>query len=264
MKRILSIFITCVFALCAFADNRVPLTVFSFSTNQYEKSVVDTLVEGSRFNIIPIQVSNGGINKSVTTYKNALDSIQKSISLYVEYAILAAGTVGSAAATICASESSPKFLVLISAVGVDGADMVKRFYTSSTFFIEPELSSFMRKRIQSEIACGKVGDIINEDFKELLAYRPSQFLRMINCPTFCAFGTADAVVDWYTNSIGMDEGLPESGQHLIRVYTRTGYCLRESDTDINIPFFGDKRQQPSKLNPQAIADITSWISIHEE
>ena len=248
MKRILSIFISCVFSICTFAD----VTVFSFSSSQYEKSAADTIVNQIHGKVVDISVTDGKINEAVA----AFDSIKKD----GDYAIIGTGSLGSAAATICASESSPEFLVLISGVGVDGTDFVKRFSMASTFFIEPKMSAKVRRTVQTEIARGECGETFPPEFKELLAYRPNQFLRRINCPTLCVFGTADAIGDWYANGLGMEEGLPVSEKNIIRVYPRTGYCLRESETDDNIPFIGDKKQDTSKLNTQAIADIVLWVS----
>lgn len=244
MKRILLIFISCIFAVSTFAA----VTVFSFSSNQYEASVADTIVNQIQGKVVEIAVTDGGINEAVAEF----NSIKKDAS----YAIIGSGTFGSAAATICASESSPEFLVLISGVGVDGLEVAKRFFTASTLFIEPEISATMRKAILTEFARGEAP----MEFKGLLAYHPFQFLRRINCPTFCAFGTADATVDWYANSMGMEEGLPVSDKNLIRVYPRTGYCLRESSSDVNIPFIGDKKKEDLKLNAQAIGEIVGWIS----
>lgn len=248
MKRIFSILISCVFAVCTFAD----VTVFSFSSNQYEKSVADTIVNQIQGKVVDISVRGGGINEAVAEF----NSIKKDEG----YAIIGTGTLGSVAATICASESCPEFLVLISGVGVDGYEVVKRFFTASTFFIEPEASAMVRKAVLTEIARGECGKTFPQEFYELLAYRPHQFLREINCPTFCAFGTSDVISDWYANGMGMEESLPVSEKNLIRVYPRTGYCLKESETDDNIPFIGDKKQESIKLNTQAIADILRWIS----
>lgn len=251
-------------AICLFVSSLSclgsDLTIFSFVSNKYESAPSDTITNKIQARIIPISITDGSISKAVAKYQNMLDSIQKTSNKEDSYAIIGSGTFGSAAATIWASESRPKFLVLISGVGINGSEIAKRLFTSSTFFIDPEFSSSVRKDILAEISRGKTGGIIPADFKELLSYQPYQYLRRITCPTFCAFGTADAIAEWYANSMSVEESLPLSAKNLIRVYPRTGYCLRISDNDSNIPFIGDKKPQASRLNARAIADVVSWIT----
>lgn len=262
----LSRIILCV--MCSFIGTLLgygsDVTIISFSANRHEASVADSIITAIHSKTIHISVVDGNIRKAVAEYENKLDSIKKCSSGNEEYAIIGLGTFGSAAATICAAECSPKFLVLISGVGVNGSEIAKRFFTSSTFFISPEVSLPARKAVLTDIACGGTGGIIPAEFKELLSYQPHQFLRRINCPTFCAFGTADATADWYANSMGMEESLPLSAKNLIRVYPRTGYCLWISDNDSNIPFIGDKKPAASRLNSKAVADVVSWIMSNVE
>ena len=269
MRRFIFILLSSLILIpCCYANKG--LYIFTFSTNSIEKSIGDSIYhlyikksETKSLNIIPITISEGKISTSISDFKNKLDSLEYN-KLKSDYIIIGIGAIGSAAATISASKTNPEALILISGVGIDGKDLIFRFLASSTYIVDlPNADTHtIRAQIRDELNGSGQKSIIPEEWSELSGYIPANFFMNILCPVYAAYGLSDSIVEWYDNCRGVESLLPQLqyNENVFRVFPNTGYCLRVSQTNCNVPMIGDITPQKIDLiNIEALVDIVNWL-----
>ncbi len=268
MRYIISLFAALI-GIAALASNKVTLVTFTPSDKiGINDSIATQYYKAYQENIDTINIifPMDKIEQGVEQFKARMSS-NFALSKEGNYFIMGSSLEGSAAATICASESSPKGLILISAAGIDGSKVAKRFMTGLSYIFDfpspREIRAKMRKEIEnytSSEPLDTVEPIMPEDFRWLVRFQPKKYLSKITCPVFAAYGTADPLVDWYENSTGIDEALPYSDSDVIKTYFNTGFCLLNTEENSNLPWFGDMNPNaPRSFNSSAIADIVEWM-----
>lgn len=268
MRFIISLF-TAMIGLVTMGTNHVTLVTFAPTD---KTGITDSIAIGyykaynENIDTINIIFPIGKIQQGVEQFKARLSSIAAQ-SKEGGYFILGLALDGSAAATICASESSPEGLILVSGACVDGSQIMTRMMTGLSYiydFPSPrKIRAQMRKEVEmytSSEPFDTIEPIMPEEFRELVKFQPKKYLSKITCPVFAAFGGSDAWVDWYENSSSLDTILPLSDSAVIKTYFKTGYCLLNTEENSNLPWFGDMNPNaPRSFNSSAIADIVEWL-----
>lgn len=260
MRRFIWVGVVCL--LCALVSKaEADVAVFGFFANRSEREVLDSVSHHCGASVVPIRIEDGNISEAVKKFGGMVDSV-RGRNANAGYSIVGVGVLGSAAATICASEFAPQSLVLVSGAGIDGKDLLYRFSGSFSFIVDMPYA--MADSLRGEILAGLEGRrplfMVPEEFRQLSAYRPAPYLQKIKCPVYSAFGTSDCVVEWYSNAVGVEANLRGSEGNVVRVYPGLGYCLREGAEPINIPMPGDKKAGAvGPVSADAIADIVGWL-----
>ncbi|MDE6280015.1 MAG: hypothetical protein K2M05_08585 [Paramuribaculum sp.] len=273
MRYIISLF-AAIIGLVATGSNNVTLVTFA-STD--ETGITDSIATGyykaynENIDTINIIFPVGKIKQGVEQFKARTNSIAAQ-SKEDGYFIMGLSFDGSAAATICASESSPEGLILVSGVCVDGSQFMTRMMTGLSYiydFPNPrEIREQMRKEIElytSSEPFDTIEPTMPEEFRELVKFQPKKYLGKLTCPVFAAFGGADPLVNWYENSSSLDIILPPSNSTVIKTYLETGCCLLNTENNSNLPWFGDMNPNaPRSFNSYAIADIIEWLKANSK
>lgn len=242
-------------------------TTFAFYSGSAEESVVDSIKtsyschnSGEGLDIVPLIVKEGKLQAAVAEFSDYLTSHSSSIS---QYNMIGVGIMGSAVATMCAAESSPESLVLISGLGISGKDALRRMLTAGSYMANMQMDDAQdfRKQVEGSL-CG-TGDsvMLPSEFAELKDFVPMQHLERVKCPVLCVYGTNDSLVEWYENAKAAESALSASNySSKVLAYMNTGYCLVSSSWS-NIPQIGDINPNlKNKINATAISYIVDWIS----
>ena len=239
---------------------------FAFYSGGAEESVVDSIKasyachnSGEGLDIVPLIVKEGKLQAAVAEFSDYLSTHFSSIS---QYNMIGVGIMGSAVATMCAAESSPESLVLISGLGISGKDALRRMLTAGSYMANMRMDDAQdfRKQVEGSL-CGTGDSIMLPGFAELKDFVSTQYLERVKCPVLCVYGTNDSLVEWYENAKAAESALSASNHSSkVLAYMNTGYCL-VSSSQSNIPQIGDINPNLKiKINATAISYIVDWIS----
>ncbi|MBD5239537.1 MAG: hypothetical protein HDS64_07185 [Bacteroidales bacterium] len=241
---------------------------FAFYLGSAEESVVDSIKtsyachnSGEGLDIVPVIVKEGKLQAAVAEFSDYLTSHSSSS---LQYNMIGVGIMGSAVATMCAAESSPESLVLISGLGISGRDALRRILTAGSYMANMQMgdSQNFRKQVDGTL-CGTCDSImLPSGFAELKYFVPTQYLERVKCPVLCVYGTNDSLVEWYENAKAAESALSASNHgSKVLAYMNTGYCLLSSSQS-NIPHTGDINPilKNTTVNATAISNIVDWIS----
>lgn len=242
-------------------------TTFAFYSGSAEGSVVDSIKtcyachnSGDSLDVVLVIVKEGKLQAAVTEFCDYMSTHSSYIS---QYDMIGVGITGSAVATMCAAESSPESLVLISGLGISGKDALRRMLTAGSYMANMQSidAQNFRKQVDGSLCGSSDSTMFPSEFAELKDYVPAQYLEKVKCPVLCVYGTNDSLVEWYENAKATESALSASNHSSkVLAYMNTGYCLLSSPQS-NIPQIGDINPSlRNQINATAINDIVDWIT----